>query len=86
MLPLQRPNAVLPLESGKDRAVMEGRLRVQVELSRPPRRRAVFKLRPIRMKIIATALRTEGREVLNLEVPRLLDSGRKLQRKDSPEH
>src|SRR5258705_11369414 len=68
----QHAKAVLPLETGVRGAVMERGLRIQVELRGPPRIHTVFQLRPVRMKVVSRALRTEGRKIFDLEVSRFL--------------
>src|SRR5215471_11322852 len=73
VLALKGSEAVLPLESRKYRAVVERRLAVQIELGRPPCRRAVFELRPVGMEVVAAALGPERREVFDLEVAGFLE-------------
>src|SRR5579859_7089194 len=72
MLAPKRPEPVLPANPGENRAVSKGRLAIEVKLGGPPCGRPVFELHPIGMKVVAAALRAEGREILNLQVPRFL--------------
>src|SRR5690242_18726755 len=66
----ERSEAVLPANPRENSAVPQGRLAVEIKLGGPPGRGAVFEFHPIRMKVVAAALRAEGREIFDLEVPR----------------
>jgi hypothetical protein len=68
VLPLEQPEAILPAEGGGDGAVMKSCLRVEIEFCGPPGFRSVLKFKPIRMEVVAAALRTVGREILDLQI------------------
>src|SRR4030095_8727644 len=65
--------AILPAEGGGDGAVMKSCLRVEIEFCGPPGFRSVLKFKPIRMEVVAAALRTVGREILDLQISGLLE-------------
>src|SRR6185437_12090235 len=67
MLALQRTKAILPAKTGEESAVIEGGLPVEIEFRRPPGRGAVLELHPISMKVVAAALRPEGRKILDIQ-------------------
>src|SRR5437016_2406435 len=69
---LQRPEAILPAETGEHRAVVEGGLAIQVELCGPPGGRPVLKLGPVGMEVVAGPLGANSGEILDLKVARLL--------------
>ena len=72
VLTLQYPKAIFEAEAGKDGAVVEGCLTIEVGLRGPPSSGAVLELHPERVKIIALALGSEGREIFHFETARLL--------------
>src|SRR5579863_3553993 len=67
MLELKWTNAVLPTKAGENSAVIEGRLPIEIELSRPPGRGSIFKLCPKGIKIIAATLCAKGRKIFHLQ-------------------
>jgi len=68
MFALQRPEAILPAETGKHRAVAGGSLAIQVDFRGPPGGRAVFEFRPVAVEVVPAPLGPEGREILDLQV------------------
>src|SRR5215831_1545699 len=73
MLSLEGPQPVFPLEAGINSAVCKRGLEIEVQLSSPPGGRAVLKLRPVGVKVVAGALGAKSREILNLKIPGLLE-------------
>src|SRR5215472_10933258 len=57
MFALQQPKAVFNSKSGKDGALTEGALAIEIELRGPPRSRAIFKFHPEGVEVISPALR-----------------------------
>src|SRR5713226_3281181 len=64
VLALQRPEAILPAETREHGAVVEGGLAFQVQLRGPPRGRAILKLDPKGMEVVAASLGAQGGEIL----------------------
>src|SRR5438094_3293823 len=67
VLALQRPEAILPAETGEHRAVVEGGLTVQVKLCGPPGGRPVFKLGPVGVEAVTAALAANSGEVVDVK-------------------
>src|SRR5256886_17224472 len=68
VLALQRPEAILPAETGEHRAVVKGGLTVQVKLCGPPGGRPVFKLGPVGVEAVTAPLGANSGEILDLKV------------------
>src|SRR5215472_2072413 len=72
VLMLEGTKSILKAYSSEHGAVVKGGLALEINLGGPPAGNAVFELGPERMKVVALALRPEKREILNLQIARLL--------------
>src|SRR5437667_11984375 len=68
VLALQRPEAILPAETGEHRAVVKGGLTVQVKLCGPPGGRPVFKCGSVGVEDVTAPLCVDSIEILELNV------------------
>src|SRR5579862_2002241 len=67
VLLLQQPKAVLPAKTGKECAFVKSSLGIEINLGRPPRFHSVFKLHPVGIEVVSPTLRSEGREIFDLQ-------------------
>jgi len=72
VLALQKTKAILPAEPGKDCAVVERGLGVEIGLGGPPGLHAVLEFAPEGVEVVACALGAEGGKILDFEMAGLL--------------